>query len=38
MCQEQIKAIFKKFDKYACVKNDQWYKDYKKELGVNYDN
>ena len=30
----QVEAIFKKFDQYACIKNDTWYKDYKKELGI----
>ena len=30
MVSEQVKAIFKKFDKYVCIKNDKWYKDNKK--------
>lgn len=25
-------AIFKKFDKYAIIKNDKWYLDYKEEV------
>lgn len=28
------KEIFDKFDQYACIKDDTWYKDFKKkELG-----
>lgn len=26
-----LKEIFDKFDEYACIKNDKWYLDYKKE-------
>ena len=29
---ESKKAIFKKFDKYAVIKNDDWYLGYKKEV------
>lgn len=25
------KELFDKFDKYACIKNDKWYLDFKKE-------
>lgn len=24
--------LFKKFDEYACIKNDQWYLDFKQQL------
>lgn len=24
--------IFNKFDEYACIKDDKWYKDYKEEF------
>ena len=30
--KEVAKEIFDKFDKYACIKNDKWYLDYKKEF------
>ncbi len=26
-----LKELFEKFDKYACIKNDKWYLDFKKE-------
>lgn len=26
--------IFNKFDNYSCIKNDQWYKDFKKEFNI----
>lgn len=36
--KEWVKEFFEKFDEFACVKNDKWYKEYKKqkyqELGV----
>lgn len=27
-----LKSIFDKFDEYACIKNDKWYLEYKKEM------
>ena len=30
--EEEVKAMFDKFDQYACVKDDKWYKEYKKEV------
>ena len=27
-----VRLIFERFDKYACIKNDQWYKDLKEEV------
>lgn len=29
--QEGFKQLFYKFDKYACIKNDKWYLEFKKE-------
>ena len=26
-----VKEFFDKFDEYACIKDDKWYKDFKKE-------
>jgi len=27
-----VRLLFARFDKYACIKNDQWYKDLKAEI------
>ena len=33
-----LRKIFDKFDKYSCIKNDKWYKEFKaQELGSNFE-
>jgi hypothetical protein len=30
--QEALKEVFDKFDKYACIKDDEWYLEFKERM------
>lgn len=30
--EKEVRAIFDKFDEFACIKDDDWYKDCKKKI------